>query len=265
MKPYPTHAEVNRTRQELLFATKTLNNVLKLSNRKLTLAQGEKGLIHLYPKRHPSSIMDITKQKTPKGAIIFGNGIDVKKSLARDYSKHFAKMIGNANVDYSWLHTSTNGTAYNVLDSLISMNLGVLAPSRLLTSRILDLHKTLPKEAPIMLVLHSRGAIEGLNTGLSLPKSARDRLNVVTVAGAAPYPDQLAHRARNYRAYFGSDFVGDVHKYGGITFTDATYSMRYLRAKPGAKALDHGLLSPTYDKELRKEVGKFLGSIGEVP
>lgn len=205
------------------------------------------------PPLEHSSIFKINGQEITNKMIMTINGIDTFFDTARHNAEYLQKFTRGSTIH--GVHSSSYPSGGD-LDKV------GLAKRSIGTESVLLLHKKwneyFEKAGPngtILLIAHSRGALETKLALLCYDKELRKRIYVIALAPAAYIDEELCGGIHHYRSKGYRD---------PVPFTDISGRIRnkhtttVLKPHPDAPLFDHSFTSPTFEEPLLRQVNFYL-------
>lgn len=188
----------------------------------------------------------------------FINGIWNDFKGSKESAEYISRLAGGYNV-----HTVYNAThgQMDLTECLMGLNYIATEPVRQLHKMWNSFFEKGSANAKFLMICHSQGAIHVRNALLDYPPELRERILVVEIAPASYIYKETCAKVIHYRAECWRDFIPRFDTAGSKRENNSIIT---LTSHPDAPALDHELMSPTYQGQLQRHIRNYIKTNGKM-
>lgn len=144
---------------------------------------------------NPSTIYHLQRPEPPKGRIGFINGIRTPFTWSCKSALYTSLLADGYNVH--GVHNTTENALADLEEARLGKN-GEISPPVWHLQQMWDEYLDANPEGEYLMVCHSQGAIHTFNALQHYPEEKRNRITVISVAGAHHIPDHLCREVHEF-------------------------------------------------------------------
>jgi hypothetical protein len=207
---------------------------------------------HLFVNDKGSAIYDLQKTDLSAGMIVFINGILTDITRAHDLAEMLSGFSGGKNIHY--VHNVSYGFFFDFLVCVMGRNDELTGPIFLLKKTWYDFFEK-DSENCILTICHSQGSRLVKKALINMRADLRERIVVLSIAGADIIPQSLCKEAHNYISK--RDFIPLLNP---LAWDEKYNEIHYLNPHEKAPFWDHDFDSPTYFDVMKFHINEYLSN-----
>jgi RHS repeat-associated protein len=216
----------------------------------------------MYPGYERSKIIDLSSEGRPSLPedleIGFINGIWKTHEQAQEIVEYISRFADGCNVHA--VYNATHGKVPDFRECCLGLLFIATDPVHLLHKMWNSFFDKSSANAKFLMICHSQGAIHVRNALLDYSPELRKRILVVAIAPAAYIYQETCAKVIHYRAHWWRDLIPLFDWIGAQREKDSIVT---LDSHPNAPFFDHGIMSPTYQENLRRHIQNYIKTNGE--